>query len=639
MTLNEIVAKYNSQPITIPMMEQKDINILMASSKNFKLQPYTNNTTKPIYKKLVEELSPERSKTNRDKNKNPKPLYDLQAQMVVYGTAVALKNNFYGMKWSCNKQAYNTLNSVQNRKEGVNYIHMSDTTEFIERMINAGYLHKFTGGVDFSKEDTSYKTVLLFTEKYLKLWDGIYLKSVTEDHNWFELRTRKHKVEGKTQKSGGEVVAVNDELNFEGKNIYKRAITGLNRLCVEQIITMNGQVWKPQYQVIGNIEEGTPLEDWEADLGMRIYGGDFQTQPSGKKPADKAAGLGRHTIEIGGIGVVECDLVGVHMAVAYTQASKKMPDDPYAIDVTNSIEFNNSEQTPKQIRTLLKMFTLMAMNAKGRREAVSAIKNHFYKNRSNRKDGSINENALYTEITSVDWEATLDSIISFHSPIAEAFCNDMGIRYQAFDGRIAARVVDHFVKKGVLCLPWHDSFIVQYHYEDELKQVMQKAWKAVFRNVKNCKITTDIKNVTNNVPSEDRHPEVERFYFEQIPLSAYVNDRFFTEATYERFDDLPYEPLTEAEQLIPEFETIPDTAYCEDLNRVHEEELENLLLDENLQPFERNGKLKPQFSKWNPELVRTVNKEMLDSCYCCSSCNTYSRDDVCFNPDCTSLPF
>lgn len=560
MTLNEIVDKYHNQPITIPMMEQEDINLLMACSKPVKAQPYVSKGIWSVYNQLITELSPELSTSRFDSNRNYKPYYDLPAQLVVNGAAISLKNGFYGMQWGFNRNWYHSINKKHKRQDD-DCITLENTSEFINRMIRAGYLYKFIGGKDFSKESTSYKSTLLFTEKFLQLWDGVYVKDIKENHNWFELRTRKHKVECKKQKAGGEVVAVDDDLNFEGKNIYKRAITGLNKLCNEHFITMNDQVWRPQYQVIGDIEEGTPLEDWKADLGMRIYGGNFQTQPSGKKPADKAAGLGRHTIRIRGVGIVECDFVGIHIACAYTQAGITMPNDPYAIDVSKLMVVSDSDQTKKQIRTLLKMFTLMAMNAKGRTEAIAAIKSHFYKNRANRKDGSINDNAIYTNISSVDWEATLDSIISYHTPIADAFCSDMGIRYQAYDGRIAARVIDHFVKKGVLCLPWHDSFIVPYPYEDELKQVMQKAWKAVFRNVKNCKITTDIKIVTDNVPSEDRHTEVERFYFEQIPLDAYVDDRFFTEAEYDSSNSAQFDSLEETGHLQ---ENIPDYVYEQD---------------------------------------------------------------------------
>ncbi|TOG95615.1 hypothetical protein CGI90_26740, partial [Vibrio parahaemolyticus] len=60
------------------------------------------------------------------------------------------------------------------------------------------------------------------------------------------------------------------------------------------------------------------------------------------------------------------------------------------------------------------------------------------------------------------------------------------------DSEIAIRVIDHFTKKGVICLPYHDSFCVEAQYREELIEVMEKAWKKVLTKTDLCKIKVSL---------------------------------------------------------------------------------------------------------------------------------------------------
>ncbi|EQB4356542.1 hypothetical protein R7Q10_21800 [Vibrio sp. Vb0599] len=521
----EIVTKYDPD-LPIPYFKFKDQSFIRANSYQANLQPYTNKATQPVYNQLIQSLSPECSTVRRDKNKNPLPLYDLQAQMITYIGALAIKNGYTAIKFPFNKNYYNVLNSVQHRTDA-NVISYEHTMEFVNRLVNNGYMVKIKGAKYQKDHDRSHSSVLVFTEKFLKLFDGVYLKAVKPQHNWFELRQRKqNKIDVKT------VVAVNDEISFTNSKIYKRAITNLNKLCVEQSITMNGFAWQPQFQAVGLIDIEEDINSWDRDMGMRIYGGSFQCEPSGKLNKHKELNLGRQTLRIKYNDTVEADFSGIHISAAYIKSGEYYnPElDMYALQFT---DFINEGYDADQLRQLTKMSVNMMFNAKNDNDARAAIQANYNKLKKTE----------YNSIHTLNILGLMDEIKRMHSPIAHLFCSDLGVKLQTIDSEIAIRVIDHFTKKGVICLPYHDSFCVEAQYREELIEVMEKAWKKVLVKMDLCKIKVSLHD-------------------KGITYQAKV---------FETVDRYVFKPT---EQLQPEFETIPDTAYRDDLSRAHEEELE-----------------------------------------------------------------
>ena len=51
----------------------------------------------------------------------------------------------------------------------------------------------------------------------------------------------------------------------------------------------------------------------------------------------------------------------------------------------------------------------------------------------------------------------------------------MGVKLLAMDGRITAKVINHFTNKGIPVLTVHDSYLVDTEYQKELNEVMNKA--------------------------------------------------------------------------------------------------------------------------------------------------------------------
>ena len=58
--------------------------------------------------------------------------------------------------------------------------------------------------------------------------------------------------------------------------------------------------------------------------------------------------------------------------------------------------------------------------------------------------------------------------------IADSICTDKGVELMNIDGRITAKVINHFTSKGIPILSVHDSYITQHHHSGELRSVMNK---------------------------------------------------------------------------------------------------------------------------------------------------------------------
>jgi hypothetical protein len=66
-----------------------------------------------------------------------------------------------------------------------------------------------------------------------------------------------------------------------------------------------------------------------------------------------------------------------------------------------------------------------------------------------------------------------------HERIAKYFKTGFGLKAQFIDSQIAERVLLHFAKRNIPCLPIHDSFIMHHGYQAELDDEMRKAFKEV----------------------------------------------------------------------------------------------------------------------------------------------------------------
>jgi len=62
------------------------------------------------------------------------------------------------------------------------------------------------------------------------------------------------------------------------------------------------------------------------------------------------------------------------------------------------------------------------------------------------------------------------------------FSKDLYGDLQYLDSTIATRIIDHFTDKGVVVLTYHDSFVIQERYKDELYSVMSDSYLSVIKS-------------------------------------------------------------------------------------------------------------------------------------------------------------
>ena len=189
------------------------------------------------------------------------------------------------------------------------------------------------------------------------------------------------------------------------------------------------------------------------NLGGRYHGGWWQQIPSEL----------RQHILINGNQTQEIDFSGFHVSLAYGLEGLPPPSDPYALNfVANGL-------TKEQQRGAVKLLALTAINAKDRPTAFMAFRDEM------------NKEQRYTQhkIKYTDQLLTilLDGFLDENRLIAHYLCADKGVELMAVDGNITTRLIEHFTYKNVPILTVHDSYIVEFEYEDELIRVMNDACK------------------------------------------------------------------------------------------------------------------------------------------------------------------
>ena len=185
-------------------------------------------------------------------------------------------------------------------------------------------------------------------------------------------------------------------------------------------------------------------EDWT--LGGRFHGGWWQMVGSDW----------RKHIFINDKPTDEQDFSGLHVTLLYGLEGLQPPPDPYALNLESNF-------TQEENRKITKGLVLTAINAKSRKAAFKAF-------REGQKTGSAQKGLKDTELSII-----LDAFCSNNQPIEHYLCNDMGVNLMAMDGRITAKVINHFTKKGIPVLTVHDSYLADIEYQKELNEVMNEA--------------------------------------------------------------------------------------------------------------------------------------------------------------------
>lgn len=188
------------------------------------------------------------------------------------------------------------------------------------------------------------------------------------------------------------------------------------------------------------------------EQGGRLYNGNggYQTLISNQ----------RKQILFSSQSTVELDFSGMQPRLLYALEGIQYPlnVDPYTSVCVDTPE----------LRPFIKKLILALLNAETRGKAVLAGNHKIYTDEKLR---------LLLKEKNLKMGELIERIETIHHPISQHFGTQIGFMLMNLDSKIALEVIEHFTNMNIPILPIHDSFIVQEHREDELRKVMDEAYR------------------------------------------------------------------------------------------------------------------------------------------------------------------
>jgi hypothetical protein len=119
------------------------------------------------------------------------------------------------------------------------------------------------------------------------------------------------------------------------------------------------------------------------------------------------------------------------------------------------------------------------------------------------------------DLAGMPWREAQRLIERHHSPLHRLFYTGEGLRLHYVDSQIAERVLLHFAARDIVCLPIHDSFIVQRKHSDELAMVMRAVYKAeVGFEPKIKRVVADPEAAEGDYSAYEKRQKAWRFYMD-----------------------------------------------------------------------------------------------------------------------------
>jgi hypothetical protein len=266
----------------------------------------------------------------------------------------------------------------------------------------------------------------------------------------------------------GQLQAYNNLLKYTFIDIPSYEKTTVTRLIEdgpfagrEQTVSLG-----PDNKFVKRVFNGGLSGNWE--LGGRFYGGWWQQ--INKEDRSK--------IYINDQPTLEVDFKALHPNLLSNELGVSLPNDPYDL---GELLLPEVLTTPQVQRSYVKLLILMAINSDNAKKAFQALRNH------NRKD------KIGQRLTDVQLSTLLDKVIEKY-PHFDGFLNTgQALRLMWIDSQIANLVLGYFTQKNVPVLCIHDSFIIQYDKEPELRRIMEQATQQLTQST----IDQDIKNSRN----------------------------------------------------------------------------------------------------------------------------------------------
>lgn len=192
--------------------------------------------------------------------------------------------------------------------------------------------------------------------------------------------------------------------------------------------------------------------------GGRLYGADYQLLSEDE----------RANILINGELTVELDYGTLHISMLYHLKGIDFKGDAYSLGEYEP-ELKSMLNDENKLRQVVKKAVNIIINASNIVNAKESLKKAL-KNQDIVKPKQLNKFC----------KQIIDAITEKHEAIKEFFFSKKGIMLQRIDSDIAFGIIEELMKRQILVLPIHDSFIVQRRYEQKLRDAMIRHYKAKF---------------------------------------------------------------------------------------------------------------------------------------------------------------
>ena len=124
---------------------------------------------------------------------------------------------------------------------------------------------------------------------------------------------------------------------------------------------------------------------------------------------------------------------------------------------------------------------LCAINAEGKEKSFKAFRQ------------SQPAKTIQKSLKDEQLQMLLDAFCEKNAVVQSYIASDSGVSLMAVEARIAAKVINHFVKKTLPILTIHDSYIVQFGKDEELIEVMNRV---TVDELNGFKINLDVETVS-----------------------------------------------------------------------------------------------------------------------------------------------
>ncbi|MDD5774228.1 MAG: hypothetical protein PHX78_12275 [bacterium] len=307
------------------------------------------------------------------------------------------------------------------------YIKFNKFIKLLDVLYNAGYIDYKKGFYSHQNKKECYVSRYWATEKLSKYFTPDNTDNISLKYSYIPPIILRDEAK--------------NEVDLTGKRtppLLREKINKINKVFKQNQIFITLED-KQTVQLKPNLSAIFCNNSWKQ--GGRLY--DKTPLPySYQRVKNKTGYEKRKTIKINNNETVELDYTGLHVNMLYAQEGIQYSsnDDPYS--------FLGST---KSKRKYAKKFILIIINSNER---------HIKKVYKSKKRTQAYITAKET-----------------HREIEKYFFSGEGIFLQNKDGKMSLKIVSHFARKGIACLPVHDSYIVEKQYKDELRQVMHDVYK------------------------------------------------------------------------------------------------------------------------------------------------------------------